>query len=265
MYNKHLKTMQHLINKPLFGTKINWSNPLTNKLRGCWLFGGSGWRTYDLTELNNHGVQTSFPSPINQNNIGYQFTSALSNSIVMGTSYHHNGSNGDGSDKISIEVIIYFDDFTVNHDIFSRVYEACAATYRRYSHYEVYIDTSGKLIFEIHQTNAACTANLLDAYKVTNVLLTKKWYHIVITSYNNDNQTTRVVKFYVNGTLWASTQTTDTDTSSAMSKASNLYITKNVRTNLLNGIVNYIRFWKGRILSDNETKQLYINPYDMFN
>ena len=53
------------IQKPPLGIQIDWSNPITKGLVGCWLFNeGSGDKVYDLSGNGNTGTLTgmAFPS-----------------------------------------------------------------------------------------------------------------------------------------------------------------------------------------------------------
>jgi len=54
---------QVLTNKPLFGAQLDFSHPLTKGLVGCWLLNDNGYRAYDSSGYNNHGILTNFTSP----------------------------------------------------------------------------------------------------------------------------------------------------------------------------------------------------------
>jgi hypothetical protein len=94
-----------------------------------------------------------------------------------------------------------------------------------------------------------------DVYDTTATIVTDSWAYVVVTIDDIDNPD-RTVKFYINGTLVTSSQSTD-DNPTAISETIETNIgKKGSDTQYFNGTIDEVAIWN-RVLSAQEIKDLY--------
>lgn len=243
--------------KPPLGVQVDWSNPITKGLVGCWLFNEAGGdKVYDLSGNNNTGTLTNMAFP--------STTSSGWNPGKDGSAIAFDKSN-DYIDTNTDE-LFQLTDGTIITSVFANSYPAADADQLRAI---VTKDQSGwhdDLIFSLgsdevvdltHLSVTIQKASNTTRYTATDtVTFPLNTPQMVATTWGKST-----LKLYREGKLAASNAFTGGVVSSG----------RNVLFGQMQGVAG--RFWDGwisyvyifnRALSPQEIQQLYIEPYGMF-
>ncbi len=232
------------LNKPILGTRLNWSHPLNKGLVGFWLFNeGHGDKVYDLSMNENTGTCTGMADPPtttsgwNPGRIGPSICFDGSNDYILLS----NNSNLNLTGNYTISSSFYSNDVTLFKMIVAKS-EGGAVTCQ----YELG-QNNGTAVFRV--------GNGISIRTASKSISNATWYNVVGVKYGT------TLSIYVNGAKG----TDDTTTSNATTTTSVVIGARN--TSLLNayfnGIVNEVRIWN-RPLSELEIQQFYTEPYCMF-
>lgn len=242
--SKNSKIKHHWLTKPVCGTQIDWTNPITKGLVGCWLFNeGSGLRINDLSGNNNHGTLTGFePFSATSGWTGGKTGTALnfnggSNSVNNGTLTN---DVGNGTNNFSISAWIKSNDVTQLKAIAGKV---------KFNLNEWGIYQNNSLLY--FQIRGAALASSVSTSTISN----NKWYFVVGVRKEN------MISIYLDGNIINTLVTIV----SPNTLSDNFYVGRRVLNNDFNfkGIIEEVAIWS-RALSDNEIKSIYSEPYAMF-
>jgi len=228
------------INKPPLGVKIDWSNPITKGLVGCWLFNeGGGDKVYDLSGNENTGILTNMAFP--------PTTSSGWNPGKDGSAIAFDDSNdyincGDReslefSKAFTIEIQFYPTNASDNTALVDKKYSAGYMLYWYYSALNLYIN--------------GATRSIIPA----GTIIIDNWNHSVAVW---DGSYTYM---YHQSKLIDSDSYSTAPTSNTNNFIIGYYFDS---TYAYKGYIGYIRIWKDRALTSQEIQELYINPYGMF-
>jgi hypothetical protein len=233
---------QELSGKPLPGSQINRSHPLAKGLVGCWLMNDSGERCYDLSGYNNHGTLNGFTSPT------YSLGQRSSEGIVF------DGVNDyvDVGNSSSLNI--------TSSNIFS--FGAWIRTNNALSYQTIYqhgsTSPASAFLFRIQNTGKLEAfmpgQNILSG---NTVLVNSVWYHVVYVRNGTGAGTSNI---YINGIL----DTSGGVANNFVDNSENKRIGQRTTSQFFNGTIDEVRIWN-RALYASEVKELYENPYDVFN
>ncbi len=140
----------------------------------------------------------------------------------------------------------------------------CSATVRGWEPFSFGISSAGKFRLNCFYTASCDTGFTGDVYETSSsVISTSTWYHVAVTS-STHSSSSRVVKFYLNGTLQASTQiqtqgpTFYQDGSMQTQIGSSLLSGGTTKHNLA-GIIDDLRIYNTTILTEDQIGTLAAN------
>ncbi|MDD3461918.1 MAG: LamG domain-containing protein [Mesotoga sp.] len=229
---------QLFINRPLPGAQINHSHPLAKGLVGCWLMNEqAGIRCIDSSLYNNHGTMVGFGVPANsRSSQGVKFD-GTNDYINLGNTTSLNITG-----PMTIEAWINTNDIVGTHEIVVKEISSADTQYSLRT-------TDDDLEFVIHDGSQKIA-------KYANIIQIGMWYH-VIGMLNKSN-----LSVYVNGVIGSilgtiGTQTTNTEKVGIGARR------PTTPSLFFNGNINKVSIYN-RVLNKDEVKELYINPYAIF-
>lgn len=227
--------------KPLLGRQINWSDPLTRGLVGCWLMNeGSGGRINDYSGNGNHGIVSADNAPVWT---GGESGPALDWAAQSGDDYYNCGAGS--SLDITGEITIVASFKPVTDQTFLTI---CGKE-----------GTSSYWLFQspAESRELGFYAGGSISYSDRPIYTVGEWCHVVCASKG------------AGGTLWYINGVLRGTLSECGNMASNptdpLYIGIDPRDQTdygFDGVLNYIYIYN-RILSASEIAQLYREPFFM--
>jgi hypothetical protein len=140
----------------------------------------------------------------------------------------------------------------------------CSATVRGWEPFAFGVTSAGKLRLNCFYTITCSSGFAGDAYETSSALIsTSTWYHVAVTS-SPHNSISRVVKFYLNGVLQASTQTQTQSTtfyqdSSMQTQIGSSFVAGGTTKRNLAGIIDDVRIYTSKILTADEIGTVYAN------
>jgi len=226
---------QAVLRKPLFGSRLNMSHPLSRGLVGCWLLNETGGvQAMDLSPYGNHGLLAGFDSPPKRAFNGLAFD-GIDDYIDCG-----NDESLDITDEITIELWVYISNQTEN-------YGRILMKEPLNENVQFFINQlaggfTGEVVFRDYDgstTKAITIAGLSQ----------DRWTHLVTTY---DSVTVKVYADAVEkGSLnYVANRTAGDD----------LIIGGNKDTSNFKGLINGVRIWN-RALSAQDIKNLYLSPH----
>ena len=228
--------------KPSVGYGVDWSDPISKGLVGCWLFNeGGGSIAYDIAKKNK-GTLTNMAFPATA-------TSGWG-SEKFGKTLNFDGTN----DYVNIgnQLIADSQTFTmstwIKTSLTSRVSIFAQDISVSAKKFQIAVSSTGNLVL----THVNSGGTYIDSSTSNTPVPTNTWTHIVAV-YNFSGL---VKQGYVNGVL----QTLSSPTLSAPpSGVTNAYIGKD-RNGLMSGSLDDVRIYN-RALSATEAKRLYSEPF----
>lgn len=238
--------------KPPQGIQVDWSNPITEGLVGCWLFNeGGGDKVYDLSGYGNDGTLTSIALP--------PTTSSGWNPGEDGAAIAFDGSNdyincgNNASLKTTTETTIYIRCYPRDVNDWEVQISKMNADWTTDGEYVIEFGGSGNGILRAEYNNNGANIQLTDTGYTVNT-----WYSIMLTIDSANGG-----KLFVNGNLVDSDTTGYTLRGTAASvRIGCRFVGKSINSPA-NTIISKAIIWN-RTLTPQEIQQLYINPYGMF-
>jgi hypothetical protein len=248
--------------KPILGSKLNFSHPLSNGIVGCWLFNeGMGDKVYDSSGNQNTGTLTGFSHPStvtsgwNPGKFGKAIAFDGSNDYI--SIAHNNIFNFNSTSCFSVGM--YFKTITTpgaNFFVFSKYRESASpAGYP----WVILLQAGKNGLFAVFDG----TYNPLDT-GLKNVI-DGKWHSLFAIR----NGVNRKLYLYIDGMIDAIATDTTINTlqntekiiiGGLLNKASPGI----VNTTQYNGLIDFPIIYN-RALSPSEVLQLYTEPFCMFN
>ena len=234
--------IQHWIQKPPLGVQINWSDPLTKGLVGCWLFNeNNGDKVYDLSGHGKTGSIVGTDWGLSPRGPALDNDRATVDYINIGPLT----TTGFFS-KLSIELYVKCGNI-IDSQYFCGVRCPAAGGGFGFSHRG---DVAGDPIrFTIFGVVAVTSAGFSATVGT--------WYHFVVTY----DQTS--VNFYIDGVLLTSTA----QTSAIPITIEDFYLAswndQGSASSSYHGVIDHMRIYN-RALTAQEVLELYLNPHGMF-
>ena len=248
--------------KPPRGAQLDKSHPLSRGLVGCWLFNErTGNKAFDLSGNANRGTLTNMASPPTA--VSGWCPSKFGGGLAFDGSDDYVDCGNDASlnfertDKFTISAWI-----KTSQDAYQSIYTKMEGStpYRGviFAVYSGAFETNGKLVFVIRNNNVG--NNHLWGHSTNTVIDGNQ--HFVQLSYDGSSSISGV-KLYIDGYEEILTSTQD-NLSDTIQTAINANIgARNASTFFFNGTIDQARIYN-RALSATEIKQIYLNPYGIF-
>lgn len=226
--------------KPLLGTPIDWSHPLSKGIVACWIMNeGIGGKLLDLSGNGYHGIFNYIRGePVWANSsigLGVKTLSDTFNGPWIDTGYQI-----DTSRAISAFGIISVSDKTVGNFMFgsSAVDNTFWAALSGSKYFIVVGDS-----FDNNRSADEITNNVPFSWALTADLSTSRWHidgqHIAESDFSYTGSGPPTTTFFING--------------------------RNHGNRESMGGVTYLKYiWEDRVLTQSEISQLHADPYQMF-
>lgn len=226
--------MQMNNQKPFRGAQINKTHPLAKGLVGCWIFNeATGNKVFDLSGHGNNGTINGADWCAD----GLDFNGTTDN-INVGTDTIY-----DNTDALTIVTLIKIDTFDETSGYDGRVIAN-------------YIDSSNYYILGINNENMGITFRIMSDGNVKQEEMRNNqidmWYSVAAVFNGNE------AKIYINDVQGQNTNGLSAGTQTGLTICS-----RGDGRGHVNSRISYVYIYN-RALSTDETRQLNVNPYQMF-
>ena len=235
-----------LLQKPMLGTQIDWSNPLNDGLVLDLLFNeGHGNIVYDLSGYGNHGTLNGFDFPPTQASGWNPGLDGVALSFNGTDDYVDCGNDASlYSANLSIEAWIYRNASNVRDAI---IYKTSAGAG---IHFGITGDTN------VLQLNLIESATNHIVTSTPSTVPSGKWVHVAVSCDGSN------VRFYISGVMVAEVAQPIPVPDYSAGDLLIGYVGPSNSWNL-NGTIDEVRIYN-RALSADEIMQRYINPYGVY-
>lgn len=242
-----MELLTQYVSKPTIGTRIDWSDPITEGLLACWSFSERGGGRITDSATINHGTARV--------NLKFRMGGVdCSNSWIDVPRTNLSFKN---TDKISLFCVVRNLTNTANQGMGLIMRQEEAGNFQGWA-WDIF--TSGFLRFQLINNSSS---NLIDARSSLAVSFNRRQYSLA-TTYNGSSRA-EGVKHFINGRKGTTNIVTNTLTGSPYFNISPRIGAYNgaAVTSFLKGVLLIMAVWK-RELTEAEIVDLHNNPYTMF-